>query len=159
VDDERLEVGDCPNSESDHVCQHLAFASLALSTTVLPPGIFDPAEGSRLMLWMLGGGGMWMPAHARHPVREYLEMLARDGLPEWSDRPKTAYRIVGGTAEEREEGRPGSSRASWNVPDIQGRVKGLLDGFGVYSWDPTALVVEVKQLADRLDSDSTELTR
>jgi hypothetical protein len=152
LDDGPLALGVCPNPETRGECDHLAFASVSLTATVLPPGIVDAAQCSRLVLWILGGGGMWMPTHARHPLREYIEMLARDLLPDWSDRPKTAYRIVGGTAQEREEGRRGSGKVRWTVPGIKGWVQGLLDGCGVYSWDPTALVVEVKQLAYRLDS-------
>jgi hypothetical protein len=86
-------------------------------------------------------------------MAQYLDELWCEPRTQRDCAPQTPYRFVGGTALAREEECPGSGQVTWSAPEAEGPIEeGLLDGFGLYSEKPTALVVEIKQLAYPFDS-------
>jgi hypothetical protein len=108
---------------------------------------FAPSnEEYRAWLWILGEGWLCLPSREWDDLARYLDELSCELLSQEEWIPKTPYRLVGGTAMTREQGRPGSGYVTWSDPVTEGPVEGPLDGCGIFARDPVALVAEVKRL-------------
>lgn len=138
LDDAGPDLRMAPPRAAGRGCGHLAFLSVGLEARG-PVGRLDQAR-TRAWLWVRGEGVRAVPAGTVDPLAEYVELIAC-GIPIEGEPPLvTEYRVGGGTAWDRESSKPGSGEIRLGP---RGGATGLLDGHGLYSPAPDALVAEV----------------
>jgi hypothetical protein len=125
----------------------VAFVSISLSGHPAPAKFGPSTEVCRDWLWIVGEGWASLASREKHDLAQYLDHIWCELLSQEEYVPKTPYRVFGGTAMARENGNPGSGYVTWADPEIEEPIEGLLDGCGIFSRDPVALVDEVKRLA------------
>jgi hypothetical protein len=146
VDDDVPALVLAPDRADARPCPHLAFVIASLVAHRRRSGR-DVPERSGRWLWVRGEGARSLPDGPTDPLGEYVDTLAC-GMYAGDSLPATVYRVAGGTAGVREAERPGTGDFLLRTPD--GRtLAAYLDGFGVYSPTPDALVGEVRELAAR----------
>lgn len=148
LDADRTELVTAPDRADGRPCQHLAFVSVGLD--VGPAGL-DTRVSERCCqwLWVRGEGVRRLGLDPAGPLAECVDVIACELLPD-SMQLVTPYRISGSTAIEREEVRRGSGLLRWTDTDGQ-RLEGILDGWGLFSETPDALVREVCDMAGEHD--------
>jgi hypothetical protein len=144
VDDDRPGLVIAPDRADGRGCSHLAFVWASLDARCQTTERPVPGRAGH-WLWVRGEGVRLLPEGPADPLAEYVEEVACGSLAAAS-LPTTAYRIGGGAAGERDAARPGSGE--FPLAPRGGRpVAGILDGHGLYSPAPDALVAEVRRLA------------
>jgi hypothetical protein len=143
VDDETMSLVLAPDRADGEPCKHLAFIFVSVLAYGQRSGRHYPKRDSH-WLWTRGTGLrvlMW-PVD---PFSNYVHLLVW-GMLAGESLPTTEYRLDQGSVEMREAARAGSG--VFPLPSSGGpALEGHLDGVGMYSPNPTALVAEVRRLA------------
>lgn len=130
------------------VCPHLVFASVGLQVEEMADGGELGEERTGIWLWAFGEGLRRFRQHELlDPLLTYVDHLTCNLLDDPEDRPQAVrYRVVGGTAGDREARRPGSGE--FRVRGNPGqRLVGILDGWAIFARDARAVNAEVRRLA------------
>lgn len=139
VDDDLPEIVFDPDRPAGSPCPHLAFAWVGLHAAVECRAGF--------WLWALGEGlRRLLPGGPPEPLEDYINELCCDMSAE-PPLSGVEFRIVGGTAGQREEQRLGSGDF-WLAAEGAGDdlIDAYLDAWGIYAPDPGALGAVVREL-------------
>lgn len=144
VDDDGPALVLAPDRADDRPCPHLAFVCVSLDAYELSRGNRVPHRTGH-WLWVRGQGPQALPRGPADSLSDYvdqvaLELLAGESLP------SVEYQVTGGTAGLREDDRAGTGE--FPIQSAGGpALAAILDGHGLFSRTPDALVAEVRRLA------------